>query len=158
MGEDRAQNYQWRFPDVAFIRYGDKNQGSLQKEVLPPRSSLLAAPFSPSPIPPILNHRTTHKSPDLYPLAPAHLVPHCPLLAPHPPSSLEILGLCASAHVIPLPTRSLLFLVFLNNFWWVLPRKRRPLQAHSGLTPEPIHACLALLLPDKFPPKGFLGP
>lgn len=95
----------------------------------------------------------------------------CPHLTPYSPGSLEVLRLCAFAHVIPLPTRPFLLIVFLNNFPWVLPG-RVDRSGHRGgqvgrTSPRTRTSAASLLhpltpgillLPEAFSPKRLLSP
>lgn len=89
------------------------------------------------------------------PLPSGHGPPHPPRLhlAPYSASSLELLCLCSSAHVIPLPRRPFLLFVLPNNFPWVLPGRlptlcteadrcgeHRPGLRPPSFTPAPTHS------------------
>lgn len=146
--------------------YGSNDQGSLQKEI-PTHLPSHAVLFSPAWF--ILSWPQPQAS--LYLLAPAHLIPHCAHLTPYSPGSLEVLRLCAFVHVIPLPRRPFVLIVFLNNFCWVLAG-RVDCSVHRGgqvgRAPPRIQTSPAsllhpftpgtLLLPDGGSPRGLLSP
>lgn len=146
-------------------------RGTYKKNYLPTCPPLLPCSLLPGSSSPGLNNRTMHRSPGLYLLAPAYLIPYCPHLAPYSPGNLEVLHLCVFAYVIPLPRRPLLLVVFLNNLPWVLPgrvehskhreRQWRRIPPRSQMPPASLLHPLTpgtLLLPDEFSPKGLLSP